>query len=153
LNMVTLNKTHLLAHCIALIDASIADIKKQMSELVTEAQNDSKSTAGDKHETARAMMQLAQEQLGKQLQEAEFKRNTLTRLDAHITHKFVAEGSIVATPDNTLFIAAPMGKIQFEGKDVFVISAQSPLGKLLMGNAAGESVSFNQRTISILDVA
>ena len=61
----------LLAHCIALVDASIADIKKQMSELVTEAQNDSKSTAGDKHETARAMMQLAQEQLGKQLQEAE----------------------------------------------------------------------------------
>jgi len=146
-------KPHLLAHCIALVDASIADIKKQMSELVTEAQNDSKSTAGDKHETARAMMQLAQEQLGKQLLEAEFKRNTLARLDAHATHTQVADGSIVTTSDNTLFIAAPMGKIQFEGKDVFVISAQSPLGKLLMGKAAGESVSFNQRTIAILDVA
>ena len=148
-----MTKPLLLAHCIALVDASIADIKKQMSELVTEAQNDSKSTAGDKHETARAMMQLAQEQLGKQLLEAEFKRNTLTRLDNHITHKFVAEGSIVTTSDNTLFIAAPMGKIQFEGKEVFVISAQSPLGKLLMGKAAGESVSFNQRTIAILEVA
>jgi hypothetical protein len=67
---VTLHKTHLLAHCIAQVDASIADIKKQMSELVTEAANDSKSTAGDKHETERAMMQLTQEQLGKQLQEA-----------------------------------------------------------------------------------
>lgn len=147
-----MTKHLLLAHCIALIDAAIADIKKQMNELVSEAQNDSKSTAGDKHETARAMMQLAQEQLGKQLLDAEFKRNTLTRLDAHITHKLVAEGSIVETSDNTLFIAAPMGKIQFEEQDVFVISAQSPLGKLLKGKSVGESVSFNQRNITILDV-
>lgn len=148
-----MTKPHLLAHCIELVDASIADIKKQMSELVSEAQNDSKSTAGDKHETARAMMQLAQEQLGKQLLEAEFKRNTLTRLDAHANRAQVAEGSIVKTSDNTLVIAAPLGKIHFEGKDVFVISAQSPLGKLLMGKSAGESVSFNQRNIAILDVA
>jgi transcription elongation GreA/GreB family factor len=145
-------KPHLLAHCIELVDASIADIKTQMTELVSEAENDSKSTAGDKHETARAMMQLAQEQLGKQLLDAEYKRNTLTRLDAHITHKLVAEGSIVKTSDNTLFIAAPMGKIQFEGKDIFVISAQSPLGKLLMGKSVGVSVSFNQRNIAILDL-
>jgi transcription elongation GreA/GreB family factor len=148
-----LKKPLLLAHCIAFIDASIADIKKQMSELVTEAQNDSKSTAGDKHETARAMMQLAQEQLGKQLQEAEIKRNSLTRIDASTRHKSVADGSLVTTTDNLLFIATPLGKIQFNEKDVFVISAQSPLGKLLLGKSAGETVSFNQRNISILDVA
>ena len=148
-----MSKPLLLKRCMTIVDAIIADITGQMQELVSEAQNDSKSTAGDKHETARAMMQLAQEQLGKQLLEAEFKRNTLTRLDAHATHTQVAEGSIVATTDNTLFIAAPLGKIHFEGKDVFVISAQSPLGKLLMGKATGESVSFNQRTIDLLHVA
>jgi transcription elongation GreA/GreB family factor len=148
-----LKKPLLLAHCIELVDASIADIRKQMSELVTEAQNDSKSTAGDKHETARAMMQLAQEQLGKQLQEAEYKRNTLSRLDVRSTQRLIAEGSLVTTSDNTLFIATPLGKIQFNEKDVFVISAQSPLGKLLLGKSAGETVSFNQRSITILDVA
>jgi transcription elongation GreA/GreB family factor len=147
------NKYELFQFCISTVESSIEDIQSQMRELVSEAANDSKSTAGDKHETGRAMMQLAQEQLGKQLQEAEFKRSTLARIDAHAPHTQVAEGSIVTTSDNTLFIAAPMGKIHFEGKDVFVISAQSPLGKLIIGKAAGESVFFNQRTIAILDVA
>jgi len=146
-------KPHLHAHCIALVEASIADIKKQMSELVSEAQNDSKSTAGDKHETGRAMMQLAQEQLGKQMLEAEVKRNQLVRLDTKSKHARITEGSLVDTSTGTLFLAAPIGKIQFENKDIFVLSAQSPLGKILIGRSEGESVSFNQRSIHILSIS
>ena len=149
----TLTKPLLLAHCIQLVDAAIADIKNQMHELVVEAQNDSKSTAGDKHETGRAMMQLAQEQLGKQLQEAEFKRNQLTRIDATSIHTKIIEGSLISTNENTLFLAAPLGKIQFNGEEVFVISTLSPLGKLLMGKKARESISFNQRQIHITSIA
>ena len=148
-----MTKPLLLAHCIQLVDAAIADIKNQMHELVLEAQNDSKSTAGDKHETGRAMMQLAQEQLGKQLQEAEFKRNQLTRIDATSIHTKIIEGSLISTNENTLFLAAPLGKIQFKGVEVFVISTLSPLGKLLMGKKAGESISFNQRLIQIASIA
>ena len=148
-----MTKPILLAHCIKLVDAAIADIKNQMHELVLEAQNDSKSTAGDKHETGRAMMQLAQEQLGKQLQEAEFKRNQLTRIDATSIHTKIIEGSLISTNENTLFLAAPLGKIQFKGVEVFVISTLSPLGKLLMGKKAGESISFNQRLIQIASIA
>ena len=147
-----MNKSNLLSHCIILLDADIDQLKKQFRELVIDAQNDSKSTAGDKHETARAMMQLAQEQLGKQLHEAELKRNSLAHIKAEITHTVVAEGSLVTTSENILYIAAPLGKITFENQDVFVISVHSPLGKLLLGKTTGQSVSFNQRTIQILSI-
>ncbi|MFM7234670.1 MAG: GreA/GreB family elongation factor [Flavobacteriales bacterium] len=147
-----MNKTNLLQHCLKQIEETIRDINNQIQELVTDAANDSKSTAGDKHETGRAMMQLAREQLGKQLQEAEFKRNQLMRMDVTERHTRVTEGSIISTNENTLFLAAPIGKIQFNGADVFVISTQSPLGKILLGKAEGETVTFNQRNITILQV-
>lgn len=151
--MAPLNKSSLLAFCITEVDTSIADIKNQMHELVIEAQNDSKSTAGDKHETGRAMMQLAQEQLGKQLHEAELKRNQLARLNANHKHDRISECSLIETNEGTLFLATPLGKVQFENRVVFVISVQSPLGKLLSGKREGETVSFNQRIISIVSIA
>lgn len=148
-----MNKQHLLAHCLTLVEETISGLNAHMHELIRDAENDSKSTAGDKHETGRAMMQLAREQLGKQLLEAEHKRASLSRIDGQAKHSQIAEGSLVTTSDNILFIAAPIGKIRFEEKDVFVITVQSPLGKLLLGKKAGDIVSFNQRNITILHVA
>jgi hypothetical protein len=87
------------------------------------------------------------------LQEAEFKRNQLTRIDATSIHTKIIEGSLISTNENTLFLAAPLGKIQFNSEEVFVISTLSPLGKLLMGKKAGESISFNQRQIHITSIA
>ena len=147
-----MNKPHLLAHCLTLVEETISGLNAQMHELIRDAENDSKSTAGDKHETGRAMMQIAREQLGKQLLEAEMKRSALSRIEGQLIHERVKEGSIVTTNENIIFIAAPIGKIKFDGKDIFVISAQSPLGKTLLRKGAGENVSFNQRNITILQV-
>lgn len=148
-----MNKHELIAHCIGLLDEAIADIKHQMRELVINAENDSKSSAGDKHETGRAMMQLAQEQLGKQLLETEFKRTALARLDARTSQPQIGEGSLVETNDNTLLIGAALGKVDFENKSVFIISLQSPLAQLLMGKKTGDSVTFNQKSILIHSVS
>ena len=147
-----MNKPHLLAHCLTLVEETISGLNAQMHELIRDAENDSKSTAGDKHETGRAMMQIAREQLGKQLLEAEMKRSALSRIEGQLIHERIKEGSIVTTNENIIFIAAPIGKIKFDGKDIFVISAQSPLGKTLLRKGAGENVSFNQRNITILQV-
>ena len=146
-------KNQLLAHCISLMETSVQSIKASMQELVTEAQTDSKSSAGDKHETGRAMMQQAQEHLGKQLQEAELKRSLLYRIEGYSVHQIITEGSLVQTNESIFFLSAPLGKVHLNGQDVFVISLQSPLGKVLLGKKAGESVEFNNRTIQINSVS
>lgn len=148
-----MNKHELITHCIGLLDEAIADIKLQMRELVINAENDSKSSAGDKHETGRAMMQLAQEQLGKQLLETEFKRTALARLDVHASATQIGEGCLVVTNENTLLIGTALGKITFERAPVFVISLQSPLAQLLLGKKSGDMVVFNQKQIKILSVS
>jgi DNA-binding transcriptional MerR regulator len=147
-----LNKHLLIVHCLHLLDVSIAEVKHQMAELVTHAANDSKSSAGDKHETGRAMMQQAQEQLGKQLQEAEMKRASLARIQTLLTSETVGEGSLVVTNENTLLLAAPLGKVNFEGNDVFVISMQSPLAQAMKGKKSGDTILFQQKHINILSV-
>lgn len=124
-----------------------------MRELITHAANDSKSTAGDKHETGRAMMQLEQAQLGKQLHEAEVKRATMASLDFQTEHTAIREGSFIQTSTDKLLIAAPIGKIEMEGESIFIITTASPLGKILMGKKSGDSISFNQKTMTILSVA
>ena len=146
------SKPTLIAHCLHLLDTSIVEIKYQMQELITYAANDSKSSAGDKHETGRAMMQQAQEQLGKQLQEAEMKRASLARIQTLTTTETIGEGSLVITNENTLLLAAPLGKIYFEEKDVFVISMQSPLAQALKGKKSGDTILFQQKQINILNV-
>ena len=98
------------------------------------------------------MMQQAQEQLGKQLQEAEMKRTSLARIQTLPATEAIGEGSLVVTNENTLLLAAPLGKIHFEEKEAFVISMQSPLAQALKGKKSGESISFQQKQIKILDV-
>jgi hypothetical protein len=64
----------------------------------------------------------------------------------------VTTGSLVDTNINTLFFATAMGKINVNGKDVMVLSVQSPLGVALNGKANGDVVDFNGRQVEILEV-
>jgi transcription elongation GreA/GreB family factor len=45
-----------------------------------------------------------------------------------------------------------MGKIHFEEKDIFVISMQSPLAQALKGKKSGDTILFQQKQITILNV-
>ncbi len=147
-----MNKIKLLSLCIAQVEESIQELKLSMQGLVSDAESDSKSTAGDKHETGRAMMQLAAEQLGKQLQESEIKRNILLKTDVKSIHTIIKEGSLVETNEAIYFISAPIGKIEVVGRKIVVISSQAPLSKSLLGKKTGDLIIFQQRSIRICNV-
>ena len=53
-------------HCLHLLDNKIAELQKILRSLGESAANDTKSSAGDKHETARAMIHIEQETITKQ---------------------------------------------------------------------------------------
>jgi transcription elongation GreA/GreB family factor len=123
--------------------------KKLLSELNQGAQNDSKSSAGDKHETARAMMQLEQEKIGKQLQEAEEINNALNKIDTQLTSKNIAVGSLVKTNFGYFYLAAALGKLIINNQEVYVLSPKSPLGLKLIGLTSNSNFEINARKYSI----
>ncbi len=77
-------KQKIYAHCCNLLDEKIRSLKSSLQELEEGSVNDTKSSAGDKHQTARAMMQIEQEKLGKQLNEVFEQKSVLEKIDITI---------------------------------------------------------------------
>lgn len=145
-------KEAVVAECRRVIRERISNLKSQMSELVNDAANDSKSTAGDKHETSRAMMQLEQEKLGTQLKILEEQQRQLEQIPIQNNSAKVSNGSLVETDRGWIFIGAALGKISVNKKDVICISQQSPLGKLLFIQETGSNVSLNNLKYQIISI-
>jgi len=126
-------KQKVYAACLQLVDSKIQSFQNTLNDLGEGAKNDSKSSAGDKHETARAMMQLEQEKISRQLDETLAQREVLQKMDVTVKSIRIQNGSFIKTNSGYLFLSVALGKVNVDGKDVIVLSAASPLGKKLMG--------------------
>ncbi len=135
-----------------LVQDRIDVFQYMISGLTIDAQNDAKGSAGDKHETALSMMHLEQEKLNYKLQEVLEQKNILDKIDASAIHKRVALGSVVQANGMTLFISTALPKISLEGKNIFALSPQSPLGSKLMGNEVGVSFDMNGKPYTIENI-
>jgi len=104
--------------------------------------NETKSSAGDKFETGRAMMQIEQEKNELQLSKTFQLKNLLQQIDIEKEFETVGFGSLVTTNRGKYFIAIGIGKVEIENEIYFVISLDSPFGKLLLGKRVGEEIEF-----------
>lgn len=127
------------------IQAAFDDLKNALT-------SESKSSAGDKHETGRAMAQLEQEKLSNQLIQVVNLKEALSKVDPNEYHKRVQYGSLVNTSNGTFFFSVGLGKLDINGYDVFCITATTPLGQLLIGKRKGDSIKMNGRAMKILDI-
>lgn len=136
-------KAQLLTYCLNLAKRKLAALEEELGSTREATTSEDKSTAGDKHETGRAMMHLEQEKLHKQLAEAANMVAELLRIDASNQQNSVKLGSLVFTDRTTFYLAAGLGKVTFENKDYFVVSVQAPISNLMMGKQLGERFSLN----------
>lgn len=144
-----MDKVALHQHCIDISKQRLAELEQIANDLKNGLTSETKSTAGDKHEVGRAMVQLQQEQTGKQLTEAQKVLQSLKAINPSRTHTTVEAGSLVDTSMGLLYIAVGLGKLSFDGKQVFVIAPTAPLTQALLGKEVGAVVSFNGRRITI----
>jgi transcription elongation GreA/GreB family factor len=112
-------------------------------------QSETKSSAGDKHETGRAMLQLEMEKAGQQLQGVLQMKETLDKIDITKTSTIAHLGSIVKTDQASYFLSISVGKLIVDDQDYFAVSVSSPIGKLLLGKKEGEEFSFNEQRFKI----
>lgn len=145
-------KEKIYTHCVCVVKSKIDIIQQSINEVTEAGNHETKSTAGDKHETARAMMQLEQEKLGNQWFEAEEQYTSLRKIDVNKKCDFVSMGTLVDTNRGLFFIASAIGKIVVDGKIVFVISGKSPLALKLIGSKQKDTVIFNDVSYIINDI-
>jgi hypothetical protein len=149
---IMLSKNSLKEHCIAIIQDRIEGLVKGMAAAQLAANEETKSSVGDKYETARAMNQLEKDMLARQL--AENKKELAAMVEVDVTGEYdeVKAGSLIRSSEMYFFILGGLGKMTVEGATVFVISPNAPLARSIMGKKAGEEMQFNAQTMEILEL-
>lgn len=106
------------------------------------ANSESKSSAGDKYETGRAMAQLERDRHAQLLADAQRMMQDLTQIDL-APALVVRAGSLVKTARGTFFISISAGRISLDGSEYMAVSAASPIGVALRGKRVGDTAVFN----------
>ncbi|WP_396632817.1 3-oxoacyl-ACP synthase [Maribacter sp. R86514] len=138
--------------CLEFVDDRSTRIQNQIKELESALTSETKSSAGDKHETGRAMIQLEREKLGQQLAELEKTQQLLSKVSKDRNAPTVGLGSLVVTDAFIYYIAISAGEFKSKPNSVYCISAATPIGKLAFGKAVGDVFSFNGKELTIVSV-
>ena len=109
--------------------------------------SETKNSAGDKHETGRAMLQLEMEKASQQLAVIIKMREVLNKITFENSVGFSCLGSLIITNKSNYFLAISASKIVIENKTYYAISTNSPIGQQLLGKKVGDSISFNKAEI------
>ena len=131
----------------------IATAQNAIDAAQQSANDETKSSAGDKYETGRAMMQQEAEWGRKQLAEARALKQSLEHVTNVQNEPRAFTGSVVYTNKGTFYLSISAGKLCVDGETVFAISVASPLGGKLLGQSTGSAVNFNGQDFKILKIA
>lgn len=126
-----------------LINEKFNALQLILNELNDSAKNETKSTAGDKHETALAMLQIEQENTRNKLKEITEQKLQLDRIDINLKSEKIIKGSLIKTNHGYLFLSIALGKITVEHQQIIALSPQSPLGLKLVGAKINDEIELN----------
>jgi transcription elongation GreA/GreB family factor len=137
----------LLVERLAIQDEEIASIREAFA-------SDTKSSAGDKHEVGRAMVQQELDKLEEQRAKLIALQQELARVPVDRTYEKAGFGSMVTTDQGSYFIAIGLGVVDVVRDDpdsdtCYAISMASPIGQALKDKRVGDAIDFNGKWIMI----
>jgi transcription elongation GreA/GreB family factor len=135
-----------------LVQTRIESARQATIEAAEALGSETKSTAGDKHETGRSMAQIEQERSNAQLIKALALADEVDRINLEKYADKISLGSLVITNFGNYFISIGMGKIIVNDKEAITISLASPIGKALLGKRVGENIYFNEKEIKVIAI-
>ena len=135
--------------CLALVNKRQTTIQNTFAGIQEAMLSETKSSAGDKHETGRAMLQLEREKLGNQLLEVQKVKEILFKVDQNSTVSQVCLGSVIYTSQANYFISVSVGEITADNSTFYAIATNTPIGKLLLGKKVGDAIVFRNQSFVI----
>ncbi|MDB9732971.1 3-oxoacyl-ACP synthase [Polaribacter sp.] len=145
-------KEALFEQCEVFVNKRLYNIENVISSNQKALQSETKSSAGDKHETGRAMLQLEIEKAGQQLAGITQMKAVLSKIDISKTSKNACLGSVIITDKARYFLSISAGQLVVVDKSYFAISVASPIGKLLLGKQEKDAISYNGITNVINEI-
>ena len=134
------------------IGRRITAARESIDQAQQAANQEEKSSAGDKYETSRAMGHLQKDMHARQLTEHAKEQASLYQINVDAVYPAATAGAFISCPGVSFFIAAGLGKQATEGQTIYFLSPQAPLARSLEHKKAGDSISFNAMNLIILDI-
>lgn len=145
-------KSSLYQLCLNFIAERINTAEIALKQAREASNDDTKSSAGDKYETSREMMQQDIDRNKRLLIDAEENQLVLNSLKDASASGVARNGSIVFTNQGNFYISISAGQLHLAKETFFAISAVSPIGKLLLGKQKGDQFDFNGKKYQIKEV-
>lgn len=142
-------KEQLYRFCCRFVENRLRTVQHTINEIQESLTAETKSSAGDKHETGRAMLQLEREKAGHQLAEIEKLKENLSKIDVTKFSETIGLGTVALTSQANYFIAISAGEIEVDGTTFFAISPNTPIGLLLIGKGVDDEVVFREQKFAI----
>jgi transcription elongation GreA/GreB family factor len=138
-------KSEIHANLRSILEKTLVEARREYVLAKESRDSDTKSSAGDKFETGREMMQREMDKLSALVDNTLHSLNKLDRLANLPQASVITEGSLVETDQETYYISIGYGKLD----TVYAISIESPLGVELKGKRVGDNVEMRGRKITI----
>jgi len=138
--------------CLDYIENKIDGEMFAMSAAQDAANSEDKNSAGDKHDTGRAMAHLEKEKYAKQIAVSYEIKKVLFQINVEKEYSEVLPGCIVTTNHGNFFIAINVGNLELDGEIYTTISLASPLGKELFNKRTKDVFQFRDKKYKILSI-
>lgn len=138
--------------CLSFIEQRIQTAEVALQQAREASNDDTKSSAGDKYETSREMMQQDIDRNKRLLIDAQDNLRLLKSIEIN-SSPIIRHGSLVYTNNGAFYISVSAGQLTLDGKAIFAISPSSPIGKLLLDKKKGDTFSFNDKKFVVEVVA
>ena len=126
-----------------ILEDKIQSFHNTLNELRESGINETKSTVGDKYETALAMLHIEQENTNQQLTEAVKQKVLLSKIDPAVSTSKIINGSLIKTNKGFFFLSVALGKTIVDDITVIALSPHSPLGQKLIGLKVNDTTEIN----------
>lgn len=134
------------------LGAKIATANRAITSAKEARDNETKSSAGDKYETGRELMQFEVDKQSAQLHQLQRLKSDLAKVHLKKKHTKIAFGSVVCTNQGDYFLSVSLGKVKVVDKTYYALSLASPLGKMLLGKSAGDNFVFQAKEFVIQEL-
>jgi transcription elongation GreA/GreB family factor len=145
-------KKELYTLCVNYAKNRIDTAKEAIEDAKQSANEETKSSAGDKYETAREMMQQETDRNQAQLNEANKLLVALNQISVDTVSTTAGPGSLVLTDNGKFYIAISAGALTLHGEGYFAVSPASPIGGKLQGRKVGDEFNLNGKDYQVKDI-
>jgi len=145
-------KKRLLAECLKIQNGIVGNARKAMNEAHESALEYDEAAEDNMVDSYREEMQGKRDMFARQL---EHSLEDLALLHKVITDKEldnVIFGAVVITESQKLFVSISLGLLKVDGEQYFAISPAAPIFKALAGLHKGDTFTFRDQKVKILDI-